>query len=360
MRVQSLGGGINPDSLLFTRLANAIVAYARYLGQAFWPVHLAPIYPFSATSFTAWEVTGAAFLLLAITALVIAGRSHRYLLVGWLWFVGTLVPMIGLVQVGRQAMADRYAYLPFAGLFIMICWGLGDWTKRAHISVVWQAGVSVAVLLALATVTHRQIGFWGDNARLWTRTLQVTSGNYLAEDNLGRALEAEGKRQEAIAHYAKAAEIEPSYVFAHVHVGTCQQLQGDLQGALQQYEKVISLTQNDIAHYAEVRHLIFANMASAYGGLGDWVHAHECLESALSLNPDNPGEWMNLGIIAQKAGNVDRAIQAYSQAVKMQPTQQGYLLLRTRLAASRPATRSPSGNAASCGAIGRHEESAVT
>jgi Flp pilus assembly protein TadD len=331
MKAQGFNGGLNTDIPLSSRIANAVVSYARYLGQAFWPARLAPMYPFSLSSLKTWEVTGAAFLLLAITALVVAARQYRYLLVGWLWFLGTLVPMIGLVQVGRQAMADRYAYLPFIGLFIASCWVLADWSLRTHTPVAWQAGVSVAVLLALATVTHRQIDFWRDNVRLWTHTLQVTRGNYLAEDNLGRALETEGHRQEAMTHYAKAAEIEPSYVFAHIHVGTCRQLDGDLQGALQQYQKVISLTQNDIAHYAEVRHLIFANMASAYGGLGDFVRARECLESAVSLNPGNPEEWTNLGILALKTGDVDRAIAAFSQAIKIQPSQRGYQLLARAL-----------------------------
>jgi len=326
MRAQRLGG-INTDVSLFTRLANAVVSYARYLGQAFWPARLAPIYPHPGSSLRAWEIAAALLLLLAITALVVAGRRYRYLLVGWLWFVGTLVPMIGLVQVGRQAMADRYAYLPFVGLFIMICFGLAGWADQRHIARAWQAGLSVAVLLALAVVTHRQIDYWDDNVRLWTHTVQVTSGNYLAEDNLGKALEAEGKPQEAMPHYARAAEIEPSYVFAHIHIGVNEHQQGDLQKAIEQYQEVISLTQNDLAHYAEVRHRVFANMASAYIGLGDFVHARACLESAVSLNPDNAEEWTNLGITAQKTGDVGRAIQAYSQAIKIQPTQRGYLLL---------------------------------
>ena len=337
MKAQGLNGGLNTDIPLSSRIANAIVSYVRYLGQAFWPARLAPIYPHPGSSLPAGQIAAALLLLIAITALVVLGRRHRYLLVGWLWFVGTLVPMIGLVQVGRQAMADRYAYLPFLGLFIMICWGSGDLAKRTHIPVAWQAGLSVAALLALTTVTYRQIGFWGDNVRLWTHTLQVTGRNYLAEDNLGRALEAEGNRQEAMLHYAKSAEIEPSYVFAHVHVGTCRQLEGDLQGALQQYQKVISLTQHDIAHYADVRHHIFANMASAYGGLGNFVRARECLESALSLNPANPEEWTNLGILALKTGEVDRAIAALSQSIKIQPSQRGYqLLARALQQAGRP------------------------
>jgi tetratricopeptide (TPR) repeat protein len=330
MRAQRLGGGINPDSGLLTRLANAIVSYARYLGQALWPTRLAPIYPYPVGSLKTWEVAAASLLLVAITALAIAGR-RRYLLVGWFWFVGTLVPMIGLVQVGRQAMADRYAYLPFVGLFIVVCWGAADWARQRHIPVAWQAGASVGVLLTLAALTHRQIDFWGDNVRLWTRTLQVTNGNYLAEDNLGRALQAQGKPQDAMPHFARSAEIEPSYVFPYIHMGIYQHQQGDYQGALRQYQRVISLTGNDIAHYGEIRHEIFANMASAYNGLGDFVRARECLESAVSLNPDNAEVWTNLGIMAQKTGDVERALQAYSQAVKLQPTQRGYQLLARAL-----------------------------
>jgi protein O-mannosyl-transferase len=331
MRAQLLGGGINSDVSLSSRVANAIVSYVRYLGQVFWPAHLAPIYPFSVSALKAWEVAGAAVFLISVSALVIAGRRHRYLPVGWFWFVGTLVPMIGLVQVGRQAMADRYAYLPFVGLFIMICWGVADCAKRLHISAAWQTSISVGALLVLATVTHRQIGFWSDSVKLWTHTLLVTTDNYQAEDNLGRALEAEGNRQEALLHYVRAADIEPSYVFAHIHVGTCQHLQGDLQGALQQYHEVIRLTQNDIAHYAEVRRLIFANMASAYAGLGDFLRARECLESVVSLKENDPEEWTNLAIMAQKTGDLDRSIQAYAQAVKLQPTQRGFQLLAQAL-----------------------------
>ncbi len=331
MRAQRLGGGINPDIPLLTRLANAIISYARYLGQLFWPTRLAPIYPYPVGSINAWEVIGASVLLIAITAVAIAARQRRYLLMGWLWFLGTLIPMIGLIQVGRQAMADRYAYLPFLGLFIMICWGAADWATQWHIRVAWQAGASVAVLVFLAVLTHRQIDFWGDNVRLWTHTLQVTNGNYLAEDNLGKALQAEGKPQEAMSHFVRAAAIEPSYVFAYVHMGIYQHQQGDLQDAVRQYQKVISLTANDIIHYREVRHEIFANMATAYAGLGDFARARDCLESAVSLNPDDAQVWTSLGIMAQKTGDPERAIAAYSQAVKLQPTQRGYRLLAQAL-----------------------------
>ncbi len=119
-------GGINPELSLSARLANAIVCYARYVGKAVWPTHLAPMYPHPGSSLAKWEVLSALLFLMVVTALVIAARRRRYLPVGWLWFLGTLIPMIGLVQVGRQAMADRYAYVPFLGLFIMMCWGVAD------------------------------------------------------------------------------------------------------------------------------------------------------------------------------------------------------------------------------------------
>ena len=327
MRAQHLGGGINPGVPLASRLANAVVSYARYLGEAFWPAGLAPFYPLPRTSPAIASVAGAVLLLFAITVLVVAGRRHRYLLVGWLWFMGTVVPMIGLVQVGRQAMADRYAYLPFVGLFIMVCWGLSDWADRRKISLAWQAAASVAVLLALAVVTYRQISYWQDNVDLWTHTLQVTSNNYIAEDYLGKAVQAEGKPQQAMPHFVRATEIEPAYVFPYVHIGIYEHQQGNLRQALERYLKVISLTQNDIPHYAEVRHRIFVNMASAYSGLGDFKQARESLQSAVNLNPGDAAEWTNLGILAQKTGDVASAIAAYDQALRIAPTRRRYQLL---------------------------------
>ncbi|MDR3746632.1 MAG: tetratricopeptide repeat protein [Acidobacteriota bacterium] len=334
MRAQRLGGGINPDVALSSRLANAVVSYARYLGQAFWPTHLAIFYPLPKTSPAAVIVAGSALLLVVISALAIAARKHSYLLVGWLWFLGTMVPMIGLVQVGRQARADRYAYLPFIGLFLMLCWGAADWALTRKITVPRQVGVGTAVLLVLAAVTHRQISCWDNNVQLWTHTLQVTGDNYIAEDYLGKALEAEGRTREAMPHFVRATEIEPSFVFPYISVAIYEHQQGKFQQALESYQKVISLTQNDVLHFAEVRHRVFANMASAYVGLGDWPHAKDSLELAVSLNPDNAEEWTNLGILAERTGDVTRAIQAFSHAAEIQPTRRRYQLLARALEAS--------------------------
>ncbi len=165
-------------------LENALVSYARYLAKAFWPSRLALFYPYPLKPYPLWQVCGAAFILLAITAAVVLAHRRRYLTVGWLWFLGTLVPMIGVVQVGTQAMADRYAYLPFVGLFIMVCWLVADWSPSRRwpaqapatgaIVAALLGGVSVVVLLALAMVSHRQVNFWNDHITLWTHALEVT------------------------------------------------------------------------------------------------------------------------------------------------------------------------------------------
>src|SRR5579863_1559704 len=157
---------------VWIRIGNCIVAYVRYVGKAFWPSHLSIMYLHPGNSLRAWQVAVCALVLLAITALVIAMRRYRYLPVGWFWFLGTLVPTIGLIQVGRQAMADRYAYQSFLGLFIVACWGLGDWAKRKHLPAAALPAISIAVLLALTVVARRQIGFWQDNLTLWTHASQ--------------------------------------------------------------------------------------------------------------------------------------------------------------------------------------------
>ncbi len=164
MYAQGAGGARNwfPRHI---RLENAIVSYAQYVRQALWPSRLALFYPHP-DSFNTGAVLAALVFLLAITAFVVVQRRRRYLVVGWFWFLGTLVPMIGLIQVGVQAMADRYAYLPLIGLFIMICWGVADWSEQRRISPAWLASVSLAALLALTVVARIQLNHWADNVTL--------------------------------------------------------------------------------------------------------------------------------------------------------------------------------------------------
>ena len=331
MKAQFVGGGFNPEVSLSARLANAIVSYARYLAKAFWPVRLVPMYPHPGNSLAKWEVFSALLFLLAVTGLVMAARRRRYLPVGWLWFLGTLIPMIGLVQVGKQAMADRYAYLPFIGLFIMICWTVGDWTEQRHISGAWIAGPSIAALLALTVVAHRQIDYWKDNVTLWSRTLQVTSGNYEAEEDLGEALQARGEQQEAMTHFYKAVAIKPSFAISHMNIGFYDQQHGQLREAIEQYQILISATQSLPQQNSGIRASAFANMGHAYLDLGDLAQAQESLQAAVALNPQKLAVWLDLGLARQKSGNLAGAVQAYSEGMKIQPTDVGYLLLARAL-----------------------------
>ena len=338
-------GGLNPEVSLSARLANAAVCYARYVGKAFWPTRLAPMYPHPGNSLAKWEVLAALLFLLVVTALVIAGRRHRYLPVGWLWFLGTLIPMIGLVQVGRQAMADRYAYLPFIGLFIMICWGVADcvvasgrWlerrrsespaagaeaaTRNQSIGTILLATVCVGVLMALVAVAHRQIDYWGDNVTLWSHTLQVTTHNYEAEEDLGEALLAKGEQADAMSHFYQATEIDPRRALPHMYIAAYDQQHGKLLEAIEQYRKAISVGQNKSTNARA-----FGNMGHAYLDLGDMAQARESLQEAVRLDPHKMELWIDLGLAKQKSGDLAGAIQAYSEGVKVKSTDVGYLLL---------------------------------
>lgn len=326
-------GSIDSDKRMSfsIRLGNAILSYVRYLGKAFWPSHLALFYPHPRTSLQAWQVFAALVLLLAISALVIWQRRRRYLLVGWLWFLGTLVPMIGLVQLNRQAMADRYAYLSFIGLFILISWGVAEFAEPLHISRIWLRGVSVAVLLALAVVTYRQIGFWGDNLALWSHTLEVTQGNFLAENIVGSTLMDQGDLDEALPHFQAAIEIDPSNADTYMYIGAYDQQTGKLPQAIAQYEKAITLTGGAARQNLWLRSNTFGRMASVYRQMGDLERARQNYRKALEINPNDEPLWLGLGIVTQLSGNPNEAIQAYSQAVKIQPSDVGYLLLARAL-----------------------------
>jgi protein O-mannosyl-transferase len=284
LKAQRAGHGMNPSNAypFVARLGNAVVSYLRYTGKTFWPSHLAVLYPHPAGSINTWQVVAGVLFLLVTTGLVIVARS-RYLLVGWFWFLGTLVPMIGLVQVGAQAMADRYAYLPLVGLFIMVCWGVADVAAQLHISNAWLAAAGATALVALAVTAHRQIGVWKDNVTLWSHAVEVTSGNWIAEENLGATFLKLGRMDQAMAHFRRAAAIQPHDGQIFLYMGTGEQQRGNFQQALAQYQQVIIVTQGDIAHNTLLRYLAFTNMAEVYRDLGDTAHAQESIQAAKSL-----------------------------------------------------------------------------
>jgi tetratricopeptide (TPR) repeat protein len=324
-------GGIYFHPFLM-RLQNAILSYARYLGKLFWPSNLALYYPYPGKdALVWWQISAALALLIAITALVIANRHRRYLLVGWLWFLGTLVPVIGLTQVGIQAMADRYAYVSFIGLFIMVCWGIADWATGRHVSRATLAAASAVVLVALFIVAQRQVSYWDDNVTLWSHAVQVTKNNNVAEDHLGGALLVDGQTEAAMPHFHRAVMINADDPEANLNIGGYEQQQRDFPEAIAHYKKVISSTQESAVVDAVVRAKAFNNMGYAYRDLGDLAHARESFEAAVASNPQYVKAWIGLGLVDQKSGNMPGAIHAYTQAMNLQPSDLGYLLLARAL-----------------------------
>ncbi len=277
MKAQRAGGAVLSlaSSPLSMRLSNAIVSYVKYIENALWPARLAPMYPHPGDSLPAWQVYGGLLILMAITMFAVERRSRRYLLVGWLWFLGTMVPMIGVVQVGRQAMADRYAYLPLLGIFIMICWGVADYAREKCLPAAALPSASCVVILALAVIAHRQIGYWADNVTLWRHTIEVTAPNYVAQDDLGGALMTENRLDEAIVHFREAAAIHPVDPISNFNIGFYEQRHGDLQSAIEQYKKAIILTTSPSLKIQALN-----NMGLAYRDLGNPDKARECFEAA--------------------------------------------------------------------------------
>ena len=260
------------------RVGNSIVAYVRYIGKAIWPSHLAIMYLHPGYSLKLWQVVAAGLGLLAITALVIWWRRYRYLPVGWFWFLGTMVPTIGFIQVGRQALADRYAYQSFLGLFIIVCWGVADWARQRHLPTALLPTVSVAVLLGLTVLTHRQISYWSDNLTLWSHDLQVTKDNWMAEEMVGGILFNAGHREEAIAHYRAAAAIMPTDSGSNLAIAIYEQQRGNLQEAITRYKQSL-VEMSDPLDRAKA----YQNLGVAYRDLGESQKAHECFVKALKL-----------------------------------------------------------------------------
>ena len=321
------------------RLENAFVAYARYLGRAIWPSHLAIMYPHPGYTLTLWQVCGALALLIAITAAVIAERHRRrYLLVGWFWFLGTLVPMIGLVQVGVQAMADRYAYLPFIGLFIMVCWGVAEVAEQRHIALAWQAGISVVILLAFAVTARRQLDLWSDNNLLWwevvnreTQSLNANPNNVAAQDVLAHAYLKLGQVEDAVPHFRAAVAIDPLDPDGNLNLGAYEQRRNNLPAAIEQYKKVLAMTADQPKQNAAIRAQAFSNLAFAYRDLKDYAQARANFQNAVGADSDDARSWIGIGLMAQKSEDLTAAIQAYNHSLELTPSDFGYLLLAQAL-----------------------------
>jgi tetratricopeptide (TPR) repeat protein len=213
----------------------------------------------------------------------------------------------------------------------MVCWGVAEWARQRHISSAKLAVVSAVALLALAVMTHRQLAYWDDNVTLWSHAVAVTNNNYVAEDHLGGALLADGQLEVAMPHFYRAVSINPDDPDSNLNIGGYEQQQRNFPQAIAQYKKVISATQDSAVVNAVERAKAFDNMGYAYRELGDLPPARESFEAAVASDPQFAKAWIGLGLVDQKSGNLGPAIQAYTQAMKLRPSDWGYLLLARAL-----------------------------
>jgi Tfp pilus assembly protein PilF len=317
---QRSGGALGNIELLplTQRLANAVYSYVAYLGKGIWPTGLAVFYPHPEGSLAAWRVLAAALLLLAITALAWRYRErHRYLLAGWLWYIVAMIPMIGIVQVGRQAMADRYAYLPFVGLFVIAVWGCAELFALMKLSSFAQGAVVAAVLVAYASMAFLQINYWHNSYTLFSHALAVTSRNGIAEDNLGTALMEMGRPDLAQPHFEAAAEFIPQLSTAHYNLGVLQQQQNHPDAARREYE--LALTYSSDATEAAQAHSNLGFLLLAQNDLGE---ATEQFTAALHINPDKQNSLLGRGIAEYRQANLDAAVADLSRVAQIAPLAQ--------------------------------------
>ena len=293
------------------RLENGVVSYILYLKKAVWPTSLALYYPHP-ERLPWWHWMGAAMLLvIASIAVWKQFRSKPYLLVGWCWFLATLIPVLGIVQVGGQSMADRYAYVPLIGIFVAVIWlatGLPVGIARY--------AAATAILIALSAVTWRQIGYWKTNVELWSHTLAVTHNNLIAEDKLGSALQVEGRQDEAMIHFTNALRLDPGDALASFSMGADLQWRGHLAEAVPYYQKAIGHT-SDARLLADT----YQNLATDYMQMGDAQRARENFIRALAANPALITALAGLG---ELAGEPARSL---SEAVVQNPSAEGFVEL---------------------------------
>jgi len=303
--VQGQGGAVTSiESLpLSVRAANACLAYGAYLKLTLVPAGLAAYYPHPAEAINVAAAMAAGIGLIIATMVVIALRNRApYLLTGWLWFIGVLVPVIGIVQVGNQAYADRYTYIPHMGLFIAVAWSFAAIAERRYFRPVVVA-VSAILVVTYSGVTNHVIGFWADSETLFVRAIAVTEDNFLAHNNLGNAYMAQGRVDEAIDQFETAIEVQPNYADAYYNLARAYEQRQRIDEAVQAYETALSLKPDDAD--------TLINYAMIMADRGALHNAADMLQRAIALAPSASNAYLNLGVVYSKLGEPNDALAAY-------------------------------------------------
>ncbi len=297
---------------LSLRIGNALVSYVVYLGQMIYPAGLAVFYPYPGNGLALWKIIAAFVLLLVISVGAVAARRKQpWFLIGWLWYLGMLVPAIGLVQSGLRARADRYTYLPQIGLYLLLTWAAVDLCARWRHRRVVLGGGSALILAALIFCAHVQTSYWRNSESLWTHTLACTSDNVLAHNNLGNALVKMGKVDEAIVHYRKALQIRPDYAEAHINLGAALVKKDRVGEAIVHYQKALQIEpDNEEASY---------NLGNVLLKKGEVDEAIAHYQQALQIKPDFAEAHNNLGKALLQKGNAGEAITHFQKTLQIEP-----------------------------------------
>ncbi|MCX6925947.1 MAG: tetratricopeptide repeat protein [Verrucomicrobia bacterium] len=346
--VQSVGGAVASIQVipLHWRIANAVLAYTGYLSKSFWPMNLAILYPYPEHFSIGWVIATVLLLAVASAWFVLRAKRQPYLIVGWLWFLGTLVPVIGLIQVGSQSMADRYMYIPSIGLFVLVVWGLDALLDHWRFKRLVLAGVGTIALAGCLACTWFQLGYWQNSEKLFRHGIEVTTDNYMAYDalgiffgdqgryeealpllsqslrlkprfpkgeyDLGSLLLKMGRLDEAVRHLRAAVNIDPSFAFAHINLGKALIEQGRLQDATLQLSAAVRLTPGDPEAYYNLGALLMMQ-AKLYG-------AAACFSEALRLKPDYGEAHGNLGVMLMQQGKPGEGVTHLLAAVRSNPS----------------------------------------
>lgn len=330
------------DFSIGVRLGNAADSYVLYLWKALYPARLAAFYPHSGNLLNFWQIGFCLVFLLIVSWLVWwASRSARYLVVGWLWFLGTLVPVIGVIQVGNQAMADRYAYLPLVGIFVAAVWGVAEIRERFQTRTHWLVGAAMVVLVTFSCLCRVQIGYWRDSQTLWVHALAVTPDNPTSEDQLGMALVELNREGEAITHFERAIDLGSHDPTSYLNVGAYLSEHGEQRRAIAAFE-----TAERIGGDAENRVLTSLDLGFAYASIGDYQTAGSHYRDAWKLDPNRVSatigaldqfaashpsakEYIKLAVLLEQAGRLSDAKNAYKKVLQLDP---GFEAARTALA----------------------------
>jgi len=320
-------GALNQSIPLPTRMANGLISYFGYLAKMVWPMQLSVFYPYPAVQ-PFWQILGAGFLLGLISALAVwKFKTHPYLIVGWSWYIVTLLPVIGLVQVGLHSMADRYTYLPLIGPFIILSWGMADLSAKWPYRQMLLSLLAVAGLLWLMILSWTQVGYWRNSHTLFQQAITATPENFKAHDLLGFALMEQGRLDQALVQFREAIRIKPNYGSAYNNLGVALEKKGDWPGAMTQYRIAAGLPGGAAEGHYNLGILLF--------GQGKLEEARDHFQAAIRDKKDYGEAYNNWGLVLQQQGKFKEAMEAFRQAIQKKPRlAEAYYNLGTVLASA--------------------------